>query len=407
MGTAAVGSAAALSAACTVAPTASGVPSVAPAVVSPTALAPLKLGILVPYTESSVGVDVGLNQKRAADLYLKQKDGRLGGRPVTIVYSAESVETGINTVKVRTLIDTEKSGVLLGGASNDAALVLRDGAAAARLIYIDANATANGLTRTTSPYLFRTSASAWQLSEPLGEWAAQHGATEFFVSYVDESFGTESADAFIAGLEKNGGHAVTRHAVPSGGPWPAAITAIKNQPVKNIFAAFATDDAEGFLTEWQARGMAEDGFSLYGPGMLTEQEVLDQTRTAAQNAITAHFWSADLHNPENTMLVDAFPRTYIDDDTGQPVQLTAYAVAMWDALAALDLALSATGGVSEASVLGPAMEKVTLTSPRGRVAFDARHNPVQDIYIRQARALANGTLANTVIETLSRVTDPG
>src|SRR5207302_2209336 len=115
-GAAAVGSAAALSAACapTIAPAA--VPTLAPTVV-PTAATTLKIGVLVPYTESSIGVDIGLNQKRAADLYLKQHGGKLGGRPVNLVYSSESVEANINKVKVRTLTETEQVAVLMGAAS--------------------------------------------------------------------------------------------------------------------------------------------------------------------------------------------------------------------------------------------------------------------------------------------------
>src|SRR5262249_1000772 len=109
--------------------------------------APLKIGVLVPYTESSIGADIGLNQKRAADLYIKQHSGKLGGRPVSIVYAAESIEAGINKVKINTLLTTEKSDILLGAARDETALVLRDAADAAKVVYIDTNATANELTR--------------------------------------------------------------------------------------------------------------------------------------------------------------------------------------------------------------------------------------------------------------------
>jgi len=88
--------------------------------VAPTAVAALKIGILVPYTESSIGVDIGLNQKRAADLYLKRHAGQLGGRTVNLVYSSESVEAAINKVKLKTLVDTEKVELLLGGADASA-----------------------------------------------------------------------------------------------------------------------------------------------------------------------------------------------------------------------------------------------------------------------------------------------
>src|SRR6266542_7015380 len=56
-----------------------------------------------------------------------------------------------------------------------------------------------------SKYVFRTSFSAWQVSEPLGEWVSKKGEKEFFLCYSNYAFGTESANAFIEGLAKNGG----------------------------------------------------------------------------------------------------------------------------------------------------------------------------------------------------------
>jgi len=407
-GAAAVGSAAALSSACAPAPPAAAptaMPTLQPTpvrTVAPTLApaTPLKIGVLVPYNESSIGVDVGLNQKRAADLYLKQRNNMLGGRPAALVYSAESVEAAINKVKVNTLLNTEKVDILLGGLSGDTAAVLRDAAEAARLIYIDTNA----LTRIPpSQYVFRTSATTWQLSEPLGEWASRQGKTDFFVASIDSALGTESADAFVSGLAKNGGKAAVRTAFPNGGDWTTAIAQIKAQPGHNVFAAFETDDAEGVLNEWNKQGMSQAGFSLHGPGFLTEQPVIDATATSAEGATTAYFWSADLDNAENKALVDAFPREYIDDETGAPVQLSGYAVAMWDAMTALDLALKQA---NDPKNLVSALEAVSFKSPRGAFAFDKAHNPVQDIVIRQAKS-ANGKLANSIVDKLPHVADPG
>src|SRR5437016_4168858 len=90
-GAAAAGSAAALSAAC--APPAPATPSTltapagAPTVlppaaptavptIAPTPVPPLKVGVLVPYTESSIGVDIGLNQKRAAEPVSHRSEGQ-------------------------------------------------------------------------------------------------------------------------------------------------------------------------------------------------------------------------------------------------------------------------------------------------------------------------------------------
>jgi branched-chain amino acid transport system substrate-binding protein len=316
---------------------------------------------------------------------------------------------------MKTLVDTENVDVLMGGAAADTAYVIRDAAEAAKRVYIDTNATANALTRSVpdckpsckSKYVFRTSATSWQLSQPLGAWASKNGLKDFYVCCVDETFGIESADAFEAGLATDGGKATDRSAVPNGGDWSKVVPIIKAQSTRNVFAAFHTDDAEGFLKAWDDNGMRDAGYTLYGPGLLTEQEVLNQTKSAAQGTVTAHFWTTELGNAENKTLVDLFPQEYKDDETGAPVSLNGYAVQMWDAMTALDEALKQTNGSTrDSDALIAALEHVSFKSPRGVFAFDpASHNPTQDIYIREVTA-SNGHLVNAVRDKLPSVADP-
>ena len=63
----------------------------APPSAAPAALGALKIGILVPFTESAIDSDIGASQRRAADLYLKLKGGsflQLGDPNVTKNFSA-------------------------------------------------------------------------------------------------------------------------------------------------------------------------------------------------------------------------------------------------------------------------------------------------------------------------------
>ena len=182
---------------------------------------------------------------------------------------------------------------------------------------------------------------------------------------MDETFGTESADAFEAGLAMNGGQATGRSAFPSGADWVTVMASIKAQASHNVFAAFDTDDAVGFISAWDKQAMADAGYKLYGPGLLTEQDVLDQTKAAAEGIVTSHFWSTEVNNAENKALADLFPQEYSDDETGLPVILTGYAVAMWDAMTALDAALTRTGGAArDTDALIAALEKCARSTVR-------------------------------------------
>jgi branched-chain amino acid transport system substrate-binding protein len=392
----------------------------APASPAPIALGPLKIGILVPFTESAIDSDIGVSQRRAADLYLKLKGGALAGREVQLVYNDESaLDPSINKLRIQQFLDTDHVEMLFGGVGIPAAYLLRDTAEASKMVYIDTNASGNALTRATagctpsckSRFVFRSGPSSWQMSEPLGEWASRSGQHDFFIVTGDDAFGVESATAFIEGLVKNGGRAAGRVTVParSGADWTKVIAAIKARPTtRSVFAAFITDDAEGFIGAWDTGGMRAAGYTLVGPGPLADDQVLAATKQAAVGITTSFPWSSELDNPENKTFVEEFKKAYKDDTTGQPLPPDGYAVEMWDAMRILEDALKLTkGDTKHTDALIAALEAVSFKSPGGDFAFDrSTHNPIEDVYIRQVRA-SGAALVNAVVDKIASVRDPG
>lgn len=411
---AAVAAAVLLGAACTVATTTPAAPSAATATAAATAApGPLTIGVIVPYTESAVNDDIGVAQKRAAELYLGRHGGMLGGHAVKLVFSDESIDGGVDTTKAMELVENQHADLLVGLVGNDGAYAVRRYADQKHIVFIDTSASGNALTRTTpgctpsctSRYVFRTSFTNWQLSEPLGEWAAHGGRTAFFLAYADDTFGVESADAFGEGLVKAGGRATGRDAVAAGGDWTKVMAAIRAQPTKDVFAAFAGADAEGFIGAWAKQHMGDAGYRLVGPGLLTDSAVLAKVKGEADAITTGLFWSSTLANAEDRTLVELFPKTYADED-GNPSPADAATAEMWDTMIALDGALGASASFSTDGLVG-ALEHVHVAGARGAFTFDpATHNVVQDVYVRVVRT-TGGTAANAVIDTLKAVADPG
>jgi branched-chain amino acid transport system substrate-binding protein len=381
-------------------------------------LGPLKIGILVPFTESAIDSDIGASQRRAADLYLKLKGGALAGRDVQLVYNDESaLDPSVNQVRIKQFLDQDHVELLLGGAGTSAAYLLRDAAEASKLVYIDTIASANALTRASagcipsckSPFVFRSAPSSWQLSEPLGEWVAKSGRPDYLVVSADDPFGTESAAAFIEGLGKSGGRATGRVTVPakSGADWAKVIASVKAQPTKNVFAAFITDDAEGLIGAWGAAGMGAAGYRLVGPGPLTDAQVLKVTRQAAIGITTSFPWSTELDSAENKTFVDEFKKAYKDDETGQPLAPDGYAVEMWDTMQMLEAALTTTkGDTRNTDALIAALETVSVKSPGGAFAIDRpTHSSTLDIDIREVKA-SGSSFVNAILDKIGSVKDP-
>jgi len=394
-------------------PGASPTPSTTPAT-APTSPPTLTVGVLVPFTESAINSELGVAQQRAAELYLKQQGGKLAGRDVNLVSSDESITGSLDVVKAKQLVETDGAEVLLGLIGTDGAYAVRTYVDGKHVVFIDTNASGNALTRDVagcspsckSRYLFRSSYSAWQLSEPLGEWAAKKGATQFYVLSSSDTFGIESAAAFVEGLKTQGAAATAVVAAAAGTDWARVVDAIAVQPTKDVFAAFALSDAEGFIGAWDQAHLSAKGYKLYGPGPLTDVDVLAKVKAAAAGVTTASFWSSALDNPQNSALMALFTKTY-QDESGNPVPADSYVVQMWDGMTALDHALQKTNGSTEGDALAAALEGVSFNSPRGPFAFDKdTHNVVENIYIRQADA-SGVSVSNAIIDTIKAVSDPG
>ena len=114
---------------------------------------------------------------------------------------------------------------------------------------------------------------------------------------------------------------------------------------------------------------------------------------------TRLFYAFGIDNPENTAFIENF-RSQVDRDP------STYAVQGYDAAWLIGEALKATDGDTDPDALVEAMEGVEFQSPRGLLSLDENHNPIQNIYIREAQD-QNGTIENVVIDTIENVQDPG
>jgi branched-chain amino acid transport system substrate-binding protein len=402
-------SAAALAACAPATSTGGNAASSAAAAATATAGKTLKVGQLLPFTK--VYAELGNSMKRATDLYLKTKTNTLANRPVSVIYEDEANDPQVGLAKTQKFIDQDQVDVMLGIVATPIAYAIRNVVDSAKMIYIATNAGGNALTRTTtnctpackSPYIFRSSFSSWQISEPIGEYlAGKKGLKEVFTFVADYGFGNESAADFTAGFTKAGGKVTGSLKAPLGSAdFVPFVTQLKAQPTKDIYSFFSGADAVKYIQAWNSLGLPAAGYKMNGAGFLTEQDVLAVVKDQANGAITSLFWAVELDNPENKAFKDAYQKEFnqLPD---------VFAVQAWDGMRALDEALQKTNGdTSDKAKLIAALEAVKFNSPRGAFEFDKdTHNPIQDMYIREVKTV-NGQAVNTISDKIGRVTDPG
>src|SRR5712691_9753890 len=384
-------------------------PNAATATAAATAAKPLKLGQLLPFTK--VYAELGNSMKRATDLYIKSRGGKFANRPVpSPIYEDEANDPQVGLQKTQKFIDQDQVDIMLGVVATPIAYAIRNAVDSAKMIWIETNAGGNALTRTTtdckpsckSAYIFRSSFSSYQISEPIGEHFGKKGVKDVYIFISDYGFGTESAADFTTGFKKQGGNITGTLKAPLGNAdFLPFVTQLKAQPTKDIYSFFSGTDAIGYIKAWNQLGMPAAGYKMNGAGFLTEQDVLKEVKDQANGAVTSLFWAVTLDNAENKAFVDAYQKEY-------SLLPDVFALQAWDGMTAVDLALQATkGDTSNKDAFIAALEGTKFKSPRGDFEFDKEtHNPIQDMYIREVK-VQGGQAVNTIVDKIARVTDPG
>ena len=155
--------------------------------------------------------------------------------------------------------------------------------------------------------------------------------------------------------------------------------------VDAVGAFFAGGGAVQFVRDYAAAG-SRDKIPLSGSGFLTEG-TLGAQGASAEGLKTALHYGDGIENAVNTRF-----RASFRDKAKREADV--YAVQGYDAGQLLAVGMEATKGDIEAEkVLIPAMAGAVIDSPRGGFTFSPSHNPVQNIYLREARGGQNVVVA--------------
>lgn len=361
----------------------------------------LKIGVILPF--SQVYAVLGESIVNGMELYFSENGNQAGGRPITLINEDEEASPDVGLRKVRKLVEQDNVDLLTGFVSTAVAYACRNYIDDNEVVTLVSNAGGNDLTRSKkSDYIFRTSFTSWQVSNPAGKWIAENVSKKAFTMGADYAFGRESVAAFLESFTAAGGTQI-------GEVWPklgstdysSFLTKIKQAKPEVVYGFFSGSDAVSFVKQFGEFGLKDAGIKLAGAGFMVEEDVLPAQGAVAEGAYSPLHWCYTLDNPENTSFVTNYKAKY-----GKVANV--FAVQGYDTARCIVEALGKTGGDTEdKEALISALEGVAFASPRGSFKFDPESNQViQDIYMREVKTV-DGVLHNTVLATIPGVQDQG
>ncbi|WP_395700181.1 ABC transporter substrate-binding protein [Aquabacterium sp.] len=345
------------------------------------AQAKLKVGLMLPYTGTFAALGTAI--ENGFRLYVNEQGGKLGGREIEFFKVDDESDPAKATDNVNKLIKRDNVDVIVGTVHSGVAMAMAKAAKESGTLLIVPNAGADAVTGPMcAKNIFRTSFSNWQPGYATGVVAAQKGYKKAMTITWNYAAGTETVKGFTEAFEKGGGKVVKDLTLPFPNvEFQALLTEIAAQKPDVVFAFFAGGGAVKFVKDYDAAGLKKT-VPLMGSGFLTDG-TLEAQGASAQGLITSLHYADNIDTPRN----NEFRLSYAKQFKLQP---DVYAVQGYDAAQLLGAGLNAVkGDVSQKDQLYYAMGKTVLPSPRGKLAFSAAHNPVQDFYIREVKGKEN------------------
>jgi branched-chain amino acid transport system substrate-binding protein len=362
---------------------------------------PIKIGVIASY--SGPYADYGRQFDDGMALYLDEHGGKIAGRPVEIVKrDAPGSAPDLAKRLAQELVTNDKVNVLAGLDFSPNAYAVGAIAAEAKIPVIVMNASSSAIT-VKSPYVVRVSFTVQQVSDPMARWAASNGIKKVFTIVSDYGPGGDAESAFAKAFTAAGGTVVDKLRAPLSSPdFSAYVQRIKDEKPDAVFFFFPSGGLpQAFLKAAKERGLEEAGIKLIATGEATDDSYLEATGDIALGLITAHHYSYAHPSEKNKAFIEGIYRI-----TGKKLRPSYFAVAAYDGLAALDLALAKTGGDLDGDKLMEAFKGLSFESPRGPISIDpATRDIVQNVYIRKTEKV-NGELVNVEFDKFDAVRDP-
>lgn len=370
----------------------------APAVLAATKK-PLKIGNLNSFTGAIAYA--AENNVNGMTMYLDTVNWTIAGRKVEMIKEDDQFSPQIGLQKAKKLVESDNVDMLIGIQLSSVALAVLNYARQKKAFFICTGAGADAITYGHSPYVFRTSLSSWQLSDPMATWTYNNLAKEFVTCGSDYAGGHDVIGEFAGPFTKRGGKVLKQIFPPLGtNDFSPYLTDIKSISPPATYNFMPGTDAVRYMQQYDQFGLKKTtafcGFALI------DSLALKNVGRAALGIITTTTYTDTVDNPENKKFAPA----YHDRFKIWPDYFSDYG---YVAAKVIDEAVKAVDGdTSNKDKLAEAMVKVKFDAPRGPFRFDPKtHNPIQNVYVCKCAELAGGRVGNSVLATVKDVTDPG
>ncbi|HEX3469209.1 MAG TPA: ABC transporter substrate-binding protein [Candidatus Elarobacter sp.] len=362
---------------------------------------PIKIGIVTSY--SGVTPNAGKELDGGVAAFLKKYGDTWAGRKVELIKRDDGgPNADVAKRMAQELVVQQNVDFLFGAAFTPTAIAIESVSTQAKKPFLIVNGATSNIMN-NNPYTSRYGMTIAQIAQPMARWAPQHGLKKVYILTADYAPGIEAANQFKDVFAASGGTVVGEVHIAMGTlDFSSYLQRVKDAKPDALYTFLPTGQMPIALMKGYADlGLAKDGIKVIGTGDFVTEDALNAEGDSVLGVVTSYHYS----EAHPSKLNAEFVRDYTAA-TGPNPRPNFQAVAAYDAMHAIYLAVQKTHGDTSADKIMDALKGIAFESPRGPISIDPNtRDIVENIYMRRLEK-QNGVLQNVEFETIPNVKDP-
>lgn len=356
----------------------------------------VKIGFVTTLT-TPAGV-IGKDMKNAADLAIDHIGAMMGGKPVEILYEDDGFKPETGKQVTDKLVKQANVDFVTGFIWSHVLLASSRSALKAGKFLISANAGPSQLAgKGCNENFFSTSWQNDQTPMAMGEVLNQQGVDSIYVMAPNYAAGKN----MVAGVERTFkgkilGKDMTKWGKDAQLDFSAELAKAKASGAEGLWVFYPGKAGGALIQQYQQAGLADvlPLYSVFTVDALSLPRLQKANMKGVLGSRFTQFWSPDLDNAANKKFVTDFKAKY----GGYP---SFYAAQAYDAIMLIKSAMDAVkGDTSDKDGIRAALKKADFASVRGKFSYGNNNFPIQNFYLREVVADADGVWTTKTVKTV-------
>lgn len=355
----------------------------------------VKVGFVTTLTTGAAVI--GKDMQNAANLAVEHLGGKAGNLDLEVIFADDGFAPETGKQATDKLVKQDDVDFVTGYIWSHVLLASRKSALDAGKFLISANAGPSQIAgKLCDENFFSTSWQNDQTPMAMGEVLNRQGVKSLYVMAPNYAAGKD----MVAGVERTFkgeivGRDLTKWGADAQLDFSAELAKAKASGADGIFVFYPGAAGGAFIKQYDQAGLKDTLplYSVFTVDGLSLPKLQAANFQAVLGSRTTQEWDPSLDNAANKRFVADFKAKH-------GTYPSFYAAQSYDAIMLIASAVAKVGNTEDKDALRAALKAAEFESVRGDFKFGTNNMPVQNFYLREVVADADGTWTTKVVETV-------